>query len=865
LDKVQQNKKLGIPLMIGIALFLLSVLFLLQLTNFTEKNFASSTSTETITDSSFSNTSNWLISDGGGLISIFTLNETEVRGVKVSLKTPSWTWLGADYSSSWNLTDKEIISFWFRSDFANQKSGTCDFVIFDSSGNHRIYFFSHPTINTWSKVSRNIKNYDVQTSTAPDLNNIVKFRIAVKAEGATINFGIANVAFENAPDLLVDPLTYFRVVPTIFLVFLPGLSWSYFFFKKKQISCIERVMMSFALSIVLVPLTIFVLNVWAGVRITFINSALIVAVLSAIPVFVYLSKKTIFAKILHGSSNQAYFEQQKTIIDHEPKDTLFPLHIKCNRTELILILVFLFSVVVRMIPFLISDFLPPAWDPVRLSENVEYIIRNGRPELSVGTFSNQIYPFSEILVFFFYDFTQIVPYRLMVIMSIFLGGLISIFAFITVRAMGGNNNHALFSAFFASVFTTDLRMVTFATIFTISGQILFWTILWGIQKYNGVKSKMCLVLLFFLGIALALIHQLTFFVMLGTLFLFGLSKVRSRKSILYFVVLGIMSLIIGRFALVSLSPYGGYDIFKFTIIMLYANNKLSSHEFYPISDYPSFWGYTIAILGVYGLIRLASDQKLKLRGLIFALFLFSIFMANTLYLGLVLIPYRFLFYASFPLIIVAPLGLEKILKTAHSLDRRRILHGLIVVLVIVSATLHGIQFAISDYKLLGRIDIPKQYDIEAMTWIKCNAPENATILATNYGSNYSTLVWMKTLANRNCLYSLMPITDDFNLNPSFENDLLPKGIIGYILSPFLTQEIKREKLNLLMEEHRTLADPYFIFKYPDTQEAMRVMDKYNVLYAYIYDGSAEDKKLATSLAFKLVYQNDEVKIYERYR
>jgi uncharacterized membrane protein len=73
------------------------------------------------------------------------------------------------------------------------------------------------------------------------------------------------------------------ILGSIFVLFLPGLAWSFVFFKRDEIDVIERVALSFGLSIALVPLTVFWLNYLFGIRITLLNVSLIIILLTAIP------------------------------------------------------------------------------------------------------------------------------------------------------------------------------------------------------------------------------------------------------------------------------------------------------------------------------------------------------------------------------------------------------------------------------------------------------------------------------------------------------------------------------------------------------------------------------------------------------
>ncbi len=87
---------------------------------------------------------------------------------------------------------------------------------------------------------------------------------------------------------LIGGLSFFRVMLGFILVFFaPGFAWTLVFFQGKQINLIERVALSFGLSIAMVTLSILALNMLIGVRITGFNSVLGVIVITVIPVAFY--------------------------------------------------------------------------------------------------------------------------------------------------------------------------------------------------------------------------------------------------------------------------------------------------------------------------------------------------------------------------------------------------------------------------------------------------------------------------------------------------------------------------------------------------------------------------------------------------
>jgi uncharacterized membrane protein len=75
---------------------------------------------------------------------------------------------------------------------------------------------------------------------------------------------------------------------TPYVLFLPGYIISFIFFKK--IDIIERIALSFALSIAIVPLVIFYLNL-IGMKINFITSTLTIAGIILISLLILKKKK----------------------------------------------------------------------------------------------------------------------------------------------------------------------------------------------------------------------------------------------------------------------------------------------------------------------------------------------------------------------------------------------------------------------------------------------------------------------------------------------------------------------------------------------------------------------------------------------
>ena len=73
------------------------------------------------------------------------------------------------------------------------------------------------------------------------------------------------------------------ILGSTFVLFIPGFAWTFALFKKNEIDIIERIALSFGLSIALVPLVIFYLNYFLHIKITALNSFAVILILAAIP------------------------------------------------------------------------------------------------------------------------------------------------------------------------------------------------------------------------------------------------------------------------------------------------------------------------------------------------------------------------------------------------------------------------------------------------------------------------------------------------------------------------------------------------------------------------------------------------------
>ncbi len=86
----------------------------------------------------------------------------------------------------------------------------------------------------------------------------------------------------------------------IFILFTPGFVWSYVFFARRKIDWIERLALSFGLSIALVPLAVFWLNWLFDMKITLLSTSLTVVGLLVIAGLFILARKYSWGNIFAG-------------------------------------------------------------------------------------------------------------------------------------------------------------------------------------------------------------------------------------------------------------------------------------------------------------------------------------------------------------------------------------------------------------------------------------------------------------------------------------------------------------------------------------------------------------------------------------
>ena len=320
---------------------------------------------------------------------------------------------------------------------------------------------------------------------------------------------------------------------------------------------------------------------------------------------------------------------------------------KANKIYYLLIIL-IFTFILRCIPFYLSVGLPLQWDAIAISYGATNIETTGNlvPDriqeigYSPDSSTSVYYPISQILLFNLSSSSGIPPYKMIVIISLFFSVIIPILIYILVKEIYMNEGYALFSAFLTGASTTLSGPIAWATIFNLQGYVLFLLTIYGALKFKANNKIEWIIFSLFILIGLIFTHQLTFFVFGLSLLFYSIFKISNLKK--FFVLLSIV--IISSFvAINTFFGYRGEGPFQYIIKFIYEGSSWGMQDLsraHPIWSYPSSWGYTITILGFIGIISMIITKKVYLRYFIVSILLVSVVMGNIHYLGFNLLPER---------------------------------------------------------------------------------------------------------------------------------------------------------------------------------------------------------------------------------
>lgn len=101
---------------------------------------------------------------------------------------------------------------------------------------------------------------------------------------------------------ILDQIPGLRAFVTVILIFfLPGFAWSFVFFSSEQINKLERVVLSIGLSIALVTVSMYALNLALDVKVTGTNAVIDIIIITFAAVAFYFSRKYLKSLYLRRS------------------------------------------------------------------------------------------------------------------------------------------------------------------------------------------------------------------------------------------------------------------------------------------------------------------------------------------------------------------------------------------------------------------------------------------------------------------------------------------------------------------------------------------------------------------------------------
>jgi uncharacterized membrane protein len=113
------------------------------------------------------------------------------------------------------------------------------------------------------------------------------------------------VDFNEALDFVVpfaERLPVLRgIIGFIVVFFLPGFAWTFVFFNR--VNVIERIVLGMGLSIVIVTMSVLVLHLLLGMKITGINSLVTIAIIIVAAVAAYYTKKFVIRRMKISGDN----------------------------------------------------------------------------------------------------------------------------------------------------------------------------------------------------------------------------------------------------------------------------------------------------------------------------------------------------------------------------------------------------------------------------------------------------------------------------------------------------------------------------------------------------------------------------------
>ncbi len=115
-----------------------------------------------------------------------------------------------------------------------------------------------------------------------------------------VQAGCLNTLIDFGASVLDHVPVLRAIIASILIFFLPGFAWSFVFFNRTQINRLERAVLSVGLSIALVTLSMYALNLAFDVKVTGTNAVIDIIGISCLAGVFYSIRK--YVKARHCSS-----------------------------------------------------------------------------------------------------------------------------------------------------------------------------------------------------------------------------------------------------------------------------------------------------------------------------------------------------------------------------------------------------------------------------------------------------------------------------------------------------------------------------------------------------------------------------------
>ena len=190
--------------------------------------------------------------------------------------------------------------------------------------------------------------------------------------------------------------------------------------------------------------------------------------------------------------------------------------------------ILIFSLTLRSIPFLHSNFKPYSWDGLAIVYGAQKLVETGslHPDLIQQSGYSPIeyvrrkpyYPISQIVLAAIYNMLSLLNvnikmYELIVYMALLFNLFIIILIYLNVSEATNNSKLGILGAFFAAVCPTITREIVWCTINILMGYILALIFIFSIIKYNKSQNRKWIFIAIISLFILPSIHFLTFIVM----------------------------------------------------------------------------------------------------------------------------------------------------------------------------------------------------------------------------------------------------------------------------------------------------------------------------------------------------------------